>query len=276
MARDEDTSAALRDFAINRRIATSVGTLAIADHGSGTPVILWPSLFTDHRFYGLVTDRLGPGWRTIRIDGPGFGASDPPADDAQPQDYAAAVFEVMDSLNVNRAIIAGCSWGSQIAAHAGVLMPERVIGVVMMNTPFGPSIGGHHAQVWGTRLVGDTRFWGRGVARAMVAPGTRATHPERVTAFVDAFADFNRRDAATTARNTLTRFAGLGDVLPGLQVPTVILMGELDTQYSVESSLPIARRAPTARIEIVPGCGHLAPLEAPEAVVAALSTLVPG
>jgi hypothetical protein len=41
--------------AITTRIPTSVGVLAIADHGTGIPVVLWPSLFADHRFYGLAS-----------------------------------------------------------------------------------------------------------------------------------------------------------------------------------------------------------------------------
>ena len=58
---------------IDQRIPTSVGTLALADEGSGVAVICWPSLFADHRFYAPLRDALGDGWRCIRIDGPGFG-----------------------------------------------------------------------------------------------------------------------------------------------------------------------------------------------------------
>lgn len=263
-------------IAINRRIPTSVGVLALADEGTGVPVVMWPSLFSDHRLYAHVRAGLGDRWRCLRVDGPGFGASDPPAADVQPEHYAKAVFELMDALGLERAIIAGCSWGGQVAAHAGVLMPQRVIGVLMMNTPLDPSISGHVAQVWGTRMLGNTRFWGRGVARAMLAQPTVETHPERATAFVDAFTSFDRRAAMTTVRTTLTRFPGLGDVLPELQVPTVILMGALDTQYPIETSLPTARRAISAHIEVVPNCGHLAPIEAPDIVASALRKLATG
>lgn len=258
----------------NRRIPTSVGVLAVADDGSGVPVVMWPSLFSDHRFYNLVVDRLGSHWRTLRIDGPGFGTSDPPWRSVQPEAYAVAVFEVMDALGLSTAVIAGCSWGGQIAAHAGVLAPERVQGLLMMNTPLGPSIEGHRTQVWGTRLLGNTRFWGRGVARAMLAPGSVAAHPERVAAFVNAFPTYDRRAAAVTVRTTLTRFPGLTDVLPRLSVPTVVMLGEQDPQYPVATSLPLARLASAARIEIVPCCGHLAPIEAPDEVVSALESLI--
>jgi pimeloyl-ACP methyl ester carboxylesterase len=56
-------------------------------------------------------------------------------------------------------------------------------------------------------------------------------------------------------------------------VPTTILMGGQDALYPVDAAMPLARLAPEATIEVVPSCGHLAPLEAPEAVVAALDSL---
>ena len=260
-------------MSINQRIATSVGTLAVVDEGTGVPVICWPSLFADHRFYEPLRDALGEGWRCVRIDGPGFGQSDPPREGVQPSEYADALVEVMDALGIERAVIAGCSWGGQIAAHVGVRHPQRTLGVVMMNVPMSPSLGGHRMQVTGTRLLGSTRFWGRGVARSMLGADVKAAHPERVTAFVDAFRSYNPRDAATTVTTTLTQFLGLEDVLPRLSVPTVILMGAQDELYPPEAAMPIARLAPNARIEVISRCGHLAPLEAPDAVAEAVMSL---
>ena len=263
-------------LAINRRIPTRVGTLAIADDEStGTPLVLWPSLFSDHRLYDHVRPLLGDEWRTIRIDGPGFGQSDPPAGDVQPDQYADAVIDVLDALGIDRCVMAGCSWGGQVSAHVGVRSPDRVYGVLMMNTPLSPSKGGHFAQVNGTRLVGNTRFWGNGVARSMLAKSTHADHPERVKAFVSAFSSFDRKAAATTTRTILTRGPGLQDVLPKLTVPTVILMGAQDALYPPEGAMPIARLAPKATIEVVPGSAHLSPIDTPEAVVVAINSLAP-
>jgi pimeloyl-ACP methyl ester carboxylesterase len=39
---------------------------------------------------------------------------------------------------------------------------------------------------------------------------------------------------------------------------------------------PFAALAPQAKLVVVPSCGHLAPLEAPEAVAAALEGLMGG
>jgi 3-oxoadipate enol-lactonase len=151
-----------------------------------------------------------------------------------------------------------------------------VRGVLMMNSPLGPSLGGHAFEVWGTRWFGATEFWGNGVARSMFSPASRKAHPERVRAFVSAFTSFDEAAAAVTVRTVLTRFAGLSEVLPRLTVPTTILMGAEDRLYPVERMRPFAALVPNATLEVVPSCGHLAPLEAPEAVVAALKGLAGG
>ena len=259
-----------------RRIPTRVGAIAIADEGAGKPVVLWPSLFSDHRLYAQVVPLLASGWRPIRIDGPGFGQSDPPAGDVQPDVYADVVLDVMDTLGIGQAFVAGCSWGGQIAAHLGARAPARVHGVLIMNAPLGPSLGGHGFELVGTRWFGATEFWGNGVARSMFARSSRVAYPERVRAFASAFKTFDRAAAATTARTVLTRFQGLSEVLPRLPQPTTILMGAEDALYPVERMRPFAALAPDAKLDIVPHCGHLAPLEAPEAVVAALAGIASG
>jgi hypothetical protein len=61
-----------------RRITTRVGAIALADEGGGTPIVLWPSLFSDHRLFAHVVPLLGDEWRTLRTDGLGFGQCDAP------------------------------------------------------------------------------------------------------------------------------------------------------------------------------------------------------
>ncbi len=79
---------------INRIVETRVGSIALADQGAGAPVVLWPSVFSDHRLYDLVVRHLGEEWRPIRVDGPGFGQSEARPDRGAPRSFdpkAAAV-----------------------------------------------------------------------------------------------------------------------------------------------------------------------------------------
>jgi pimeloyl-ACP methyl ester carboxylesterase len=123
-------------------------------------------------------------------------------------------------------------------------------------------------------MVGSTAFWGKGVARSMIATPTTQAHPERVAEFVAAFGSFDRAAATDTVRTVLARSPGLAAVLPQLRVPTTLMMGAQDALYPPDVAMPLARLAPGAAVEVVPSCGHLAPLEAPEVVVDALNSLV--
>ncbi len=248
--------------------ATTLGMIAFSDHGEGKPVVLWPSLFTDHRLYDAMVGVLAKaGWRTIAIDGPGFSKSDPPAGLVQPERYADVIIEIADKLGLSKIAFAGCSWGGLIGAHLGVCHAERVTSLVLMNTPLLPSHGGHLLELWGTKLA--LRSMASGVAHSMLAPST-VSDPERLARFTAPFASFDSGAAAPTVDVTLRHSEGLEAVLPALQVPTTIMMGEKDTLYSTDTMLLVAKLAPNAKIIIVPDCGHIMPIEAPEAAVAAL------
>jgi pimeloyl-ACP methyl ester carboxylesterase len=59
-------------------------------------------------------------------------------------------------------------------------------------------------------------------------------------------------------------------ILGGIRVPTLVVVGREDALTPVEMSREIASGIPGARLEIVPGCGHLSTMEQPEAVNRAL------
>ena len=255
-------------------LATSKGTIAYVRHGDGDPVFLWPSLFSDHRLYDETIEPLvAAGWQTIAIDGPGFGRSSPPRGTVQPAEYADLVIEIAGAFDLPLFAFAGTSWGGQIGAHLGARHPDRLTGLLLMNTPLKVSRGGHLAELWLTRIFGNTRLAANGVARSMLSAETMRDHPERAERFKAAFADFDKRAAAQTVDTTLRRSEGLKRILPALEVRTTLMFGAHDPLYSDDDLVPTARLAPNAAVVVVPNCGHLIPLEAPEAAVDALGRL---
>lgn len=260
-----------------RLVPTPVGALAVRDHGgSKPPLMMWPSLFSDHHLYDLVVPLLRSSWRIVLFDGPGFGESAPPRPGTQPEAYADAIISVMDQLGIASAMFAGTSWGGQIGAHLALRAPRRVTGLLMMNVPLLPSQGGHWFEVGMARLLGNRPLYANGVARAMFSPKTQSARPEVVRHFTVRFSTFERRDAAVSAATTLRAFAGLASVLPRIEVPSSILMGADDPLYRPETLLPVAKTLPGVVIRVVPDCGHLAPLEAPDAVASAIFDLARG
>ncbi len=253
-------------------VETSVGRLAVWEYGrpDGRVAIFWPSLFSDRRLYEAVVDRLKDDWRVLVIDGPGFGASEAPKKGVQPDRYAAAVIEVMDKLSIGTCVFGGTSWGGQIGAHLAVLAPDRLDGLLVMNAPLNPSFGGHWFEVIMARLAVSSSLYANGVAKAMLSTASLARSPELLDRFTAPFKSFNARDAATTASTVLRSSPGLSDVLPRIRVPTTFLLGADDKLYPPDTLKPLAALTANATIEVLPGTGHLAPLEAPDAVARAV------
>ena len=53
-------------------------------------------------------------------------------------------------------------------------------------------------------------------------------------------------------------------VLAGLAVPALVAAGEFDLSYFRDSAVELGRLLPSGRSTVIPGAGHLAPLETPE------------
>jgi pimeloyl-ACP methyl ester carboxylesterase len=55
------------------------------------------------------------------------------------------------------------------------------------------------------------------------------------------------------------------DALERLAIPALVAVGELDMPDFLSGADDLARRLPDARLAVIPGVGHLAPLEQPDA-----------
>jgi len=72
-------------------------------------------------------------------------------------------------------------------------------------------------------------------------------------------------DSLTTIASHDTR-----TILPTIDVPTLILVGELDEETPVSYAQAIDELLPDSRVSVIPGAGHLLNLEAPDEVNAAV------
>ncbi|WP_411196660.1 alpha/beta fold hydrolase [Rhizobium sp.] len=77
-----------------------------------------------------------------------------------------------------------------------------------------------------------------------------------------------RRGGAPFDRHA--RSAGCTPHLVSISCPTAILVGEADRITPPALSEEIADSIPASRLTVIPDCGHLSPIEQPEAVTQAL------
>src|SRR5690606_29012500 len=111
------------------------------ERGSGPAILLLHgngAMVEDMILSGLMA-RLGRTHRVIAIDRPGFGHSSRPRD----RKWTAAaqaelLWAALDHLGVERAIIAGQSWGALAAMAMGLARPERTEGLVLASGYYYP------------------------------------------------------------------------------------------------------------------------------------------
>ncbi|ARE40115.1 putative hydrolase or acyltransferase (alpha/beta hydrolase superfamily) [Rhodovulum sp. P5] len=103
-----------------------------------------------------------------------------------------------------------------------------------------------------------------GVETMIAGIGSRLS-PEGLALYRRLVADRHHTDA-TLAMVSQWSLEGLQHDLPGIEVPTLLMVGEKDRAVPPSSSADAAKRLPQAELLCFPGLGHLAHEEAPEDV----------
>jgi 4,5:9,10-diseco-3-hydroxy-5,9,17-trioxoandrosta-1(10),2-diene-4-oate hydrolase len=240
------------------------GPVLVLLHGSGPGVSGWSN------FHGNLPV-LAEHFRTIVLDMPGFGRSDPVEIDRPYSKIAAAsVLGLMDGLGIERAHLLGNSFGGSAAGHFAVAYPDRADRLVLM----GP--GGFAVNVFSPDVSeGAKRL------REFLAAPTREGMVAWVDCMVeeksvvdDALIDERMANAsrpgvieasrAITASFRDPRFA---DELPlwartaSIPHPVLITWGRDDRMLLYESGLFAFRRLPNAELHVFSRCGHWAQVE---------------
>ncbi|MEV8037657.1 alpha/beta hydrolase [Streptomyces sp. NPDC086182] len=106
--------------------------LAVTDTGGpGIPVVYLNGQFATQGYWRRVIAELGPEWRHITYDERARGKSKRSAD----YSFEAAVRDVdavLATRGVDRALVAGWSYGAFVAAHWASRNPDRTLGAVLV------------------------------------------------------------------------------------------------------------------------------------------------
>ena len=107
--------------------------LAVTDTGGpGIPVVYLNGQFATQGYWRQVIADLGTGWRHITYDERARGKSKRSAD----YSFEAAVGDVdavLAARGVDRALLAGWSYGAVVAAHWASRNPDRTVGAVLVD-----------------------------------------------------------------------------------------------------------------------------------------------
>ncbi|WP_200841114.1 alpha/beta fold hydrolase [Geminicoccus flavidas] len=252
--------------------------LSVVEAGHGLPVLLGHGFLWNWRMWQPQLRALSSCCRVIVPELWGHGRSGPlPHGTRTLSDLARHMVELLDRLEIERCVVIGSSVGGMWGAHLAACAPERVAGLVLMNSYLGEEPAAKRLTY--TAMLDQIEAAGR-VSEELVAAITplffaadvekRApTLPYRLRQQIHGFdADTLRRSIVPLGRVIFDRTDALG-LLPKIKAPTLVVTGEGDRARPPEESRAMAMILQTDLVTI-PDCGHTATLEQPEVVDAVL------
>lgn len=220
--------------------------------------------------------------RVIRFDLPGIGLTGPPPDaDYRIERYVLFVAAMLDELGVQRCVIAGNSFGGQVAWETALAHPQRVEKLILVDAagyPFRPvslPIGFRIARIPGlNRLMEFT------LPRHVIESSLRNVYadPGKVTPeLVDRYFELTLREG--NRRALAQRFAQAPDGIhpdriAALKVPTLILWGARDRLIPPGDAESFHRDIAGSRLIVFERLGHVPQEEDPAATVAEVRQFV--
>ena len=241
--------------------------IAYAEAGDGPALVLLHGGMDDSRSWRLQLEGLAREFRVLAWDAPGSGRSDDPPATWRLAEFADCAAGWLNAIGVERSHVLGLSWGSAIALELHRRHPALPASLVLASAYAGWA-GSLPPEETAARMRGALA--GAALApeevaeawRASLAPGADPVAAE-LTAMWKENAG-SRHPAGYEAAVRSMAEADLRPVLPEIDVPTLVVHGELDGR----APLPVARglrdAIPRAQLVVIAGAGHLCNVEAPE------------
>lgn len=242
------------------------------EKGSGTPVVLIHGYASSAYSWKDVFLPLAEKYRVIAVDLKGFGFSGKPDGDYTRRAQGEIVAGLLDHLKIEKAWLAGNSMGGETALNVALNHPEKVLGLILIDSAGVAASGRADLAPWYLRVP----FLGRAVsALALTSDGivrrgleksfhdrTKVTG-ERIKYYHAPLKTSGGQLAAMRAR-TQFDLHPVEDELGNIKAPTLIIWGAEDEIIPLAAGRRMREKIPGSRLVTFDGCGHLPQEEMPE------------
>jgi pimeloyl-ACP methyl ester carboxylesterase len=223
------------------------GPVVVLVHGLGGSAEDWRN---------LTPYLVNAGFRVYRPDLPGYGRSQRSRDFSYSvRDEASVVVGFLDALGLKQVDLGGWSMGGWIVQLVASGHPDRVQRLMLFD-----SAGLDVTPNWNTNL-----FMPRSAAELDQLDALLMPHPPHIPAYVARDILRNSHHHSWVIGRALDTMLSAADVtdklLPELRMPVLIEWGEVDRITPVAEAETIHRLIPQSQLDVMAGCGHLAPLE---------------
>lgn len=243
-------------------VQTARGPVSYREAGSGPALLLLHGIGGNSRSWRCQFGELSGDRRVVAWDAPGYGETG--SVDPDLESYAAVAAALLSALDIDRAHVLGHSMGGVIAQGLAGLFAERVDRLTLSGTWTGDGAEGPLGPRWTARLDDRRRMgpedYGRTRASAMVAAGASGDVVDELAGIASEVPLAGLEPACLVLHHADTR-----PLARGFAMPVLVLSGAGDGIIAPERSEELAAIIPDARSVRIPGAGHAAYLENPDA-----------
>ena len=238
--------------------------------GEGDVLLISHAGFVDSRMWDQQFEVFSRNYRVIRFDMPGFGRSDATQG---PLSRREILFELMQQLFIDKAILVGCSLGGEICLDFILEHPEMVQALVLVSTvPGGFPFQGEPPQqlleMIAAMQQGDieqgaelqAQLWIDGPFRGS---GQVDHHQREIAKEMSRISLANQTWLKTDSHPLDPLDPPAFERIKEIHSPVLIIAGELDNPEILRSAEWMKNQIPRARKVILPDCAHLPNMEKP-------------
>jgi pimeloyl-ACP methyl ester carboxylesterase len=232
--------------------------------GSGDPLVLLHGGFGfDSRSWGPQFEALDDEFTVVAWDAPGCGGSDDPPKSFCMEDYADSLAEFVRALGLTRPHILGLSFGAALAL--ALYSRHRTL-------PRSLILAGAYAGWAGSLPADEVRRRVQRISKEVTQPPedwlpkylpgmlTESASREMAEQTLALMSHIHPRASLTMLRAMAN--ADLRGILPDIDVPTLVLHGELDARSPLAVGKELHTNIPASQLVVLPGAGHLSNIEA--------------
>jgi len=256
-------------------IATSKGNVEIDQIGHGRDLVLLHSLLTDYSAFDRMLPELAMHHRVTLVRLPGFGNSDPVADNIE--EYADCLAALFDELSLpGETDVMGNGFGGFVAVAFAVRHGERFKRLLAIDTGAGfPEEG-----IAAFRVMDET-VSSKGMA-GVLEPAVARLFPE---SYRERHPDLLNACKAVLLRTNPAAFVNacralikldLREQVKAVKNPTLVVFGSEDAATPPPMNRELAALIPQAQLIELSDCGHAPQIQQPDVLLRAILPFIDG
>ncbi len=214
--------------------------------------------------------------RNIALWQPGHGRSSSPDPGFTMDDWGKWLISALDRLNIRKVVLVGHSMGGMLSLHTAIQYPDRVNGLVLVDTQDDPWDKPHNDN-WVNTVDTIAASWGPETARQAAALLMSQQFLDKYPAWLAEWTHEVGTYDLAGQRHVGRAIASRPDFsarAPEIKTPVLVVHSSGDKAIDISIARAMVERIPGAQLEEVAGVGHCPPLESPEVFTASLTAFL--